>query len=73
MYKRGSPKAGWCQGTLLGLVSFCLPKDEDPELGVSQVVSPMKEIKYQNMFFLLLLRLLNPHIELGLPSNKLEF
>lgn len=64
--KGASPKAGWCQGNLWGLISFCQTTDKDPESGVSRVSFSTKEVKYQNRggFFFLFLRLLNPHIEL---------
>lgn len=64
---------GWCQGTLLGLVSFCQPKDKDPEFGASRVVPPPHERGRISEGGGEGLRLLNPHIKLGLPSNKLEF
>lgn len=71
--KRGvSPKVGWCQGTLLGLVSSCQPNERPRVRSEPSCLPPQKWQNIWSGFFLLLLGLLNPHTKLGLPSNKLR-
>lgn len=67
------PRLAGVRGPFWGWFHSASLKTKTQNLGQAELSSPTKEVEYQKGGGGGGLRLLNPHIELGLPSNKLEF